>query len=69
MKRMNVLMVLADQHHAGPLGCAGDPQAVTPRLDRFAATGLRFANACCHNPICTPSRLTASSDLHGCCAP
>jgi len=52
----NVLMVLADQHHAGLMGCAGHPQAITPRLDAFAAEGLRFDNAYCNNPICTPSR-------------
>ena len=52
----NVLMVLADQHHAGLMGCAGHPQAITPRLDAFAQQGLRFTNAYCNNPICTPSR-------------
>lgn len=54
-------MVLADQHHAGMLGCAGHPQARTPNFDRFAAEGVRFDNAYCQNPICTPSRVSILS--------
>lgn len=53
---MNIPMVLADQHNADLLGCAGHPQVKTPRIDAFAAEGMRFANAYCQNPICTPSR-------------
>ncbi|MEM6561139.1 MAG: sulfatase-like hydrolase/transferase [Planctomycetota bacterium] len=59
--RPNVLMVLADQHHAGLLGCAGHPQVRTPRLDRFAETAVRFTDAYCQNPICTPSRVSLLS--------
>lgn len=54
-------MVLADQHHAGLMGCADHPQALTPQLDAFAATGMRFSNAYCQNPICTPSRVSILS--------
>ncbi|MEM6391370.1 MAG: sulfatase-like hydrolase/transferase [Planctomycetota bacterium] len=56
--RPNVLMVLADQHHAGLLGCAGHPQVKTPRLDAFAQTAVRFTDTYCQNPICTPSRVS-----------
>ncbi len=55
--RPNVLMILADQHHAGLLGCAGFAGVQTPHLDAFAAEGMRFTNAYCQNPICTPSRV------------
>lgn len=57
----NILMILADQHHAGLLGCAGHPQVRTPHLDAFAAEGLRFTDAYCQNPICTPSRVSILS--------
>ncbi len=53
----NVLLILSDQHNAGWLGCAGHPQAITPNIDALAAQGVRFANAYCQNPICTPSRV------------
>lgn len=58
---MNVLMILADQHHAGLLGCAGHAQVKTPNLDRFAASGVRFTDAYTQNPICTPSRTSILS--------
>jgi arylsulfatase len=57
----NILLVLADQHNAGLLGCAGHPQALTPNLDRFAAGGVRFSNAYAQNTICTPSRVSILS--------
>lgn len=60
-KRMNVVHVMSDQHHAGMMGCAGHPQAITPHLDQLAASGVRFTQAYTQNPICTPSRVTTLS--------
>ena len=61
-RRRNVLMILADQHHAGLMGCAGDRYGVqTPNIDGLAADGMRFTNAYCQNPICTPSRVSILS--------
>ncbi|MEM6333311.1 MAG: sulfatase-like hydrolase/transferase [Planctomycetota bacterium] len=54
-------MVLADQHNATWLGCAGHAQALTPRLDAFAETGVRFTSAYAQNPVCTPSRVSILS--------
>jgi arylsulfatase len=59
--RPNVLMILADQHHAGLMGCAGFSGVQTPHLDALAAAGVRFTNAYCQNPICTPSRVSILS--------
>lgn len=59
--RPNVLMILADQHHAGLMGCAGFGGVHTPHLDALAAEGVRFTNAYCQNPICTPSRVSILS--------
>lgn len=38
------------------LGCYGNRFVHTPRLDALAASGLRFENAFCNSPVCTPSR-------------
>lgn len=57
----NVVMVLADQHHAGLLGCAGHAQVRTPHLDALAREGTRFTAAYAQNPICTPSRVSILS--------
>jgi arylsulfatase A-like enzyme len=40
------------------MSCAGDPNISTPHLDRLAAEGVRFANACVTYPVCVPSRFT-----------
>ncbi len=40
------------------MGCVGDPNVATPHLDRLAAEGVRFANACVTYPVCVPSRFT-----------
>lgn len=58
---LNVLEVIADQHQAACMGCEGHPQAITPNMDRLAATGVRFAQAYTQNPICTPSRVSILS--------
>ena len=40
------------------LSCAGDPNAVTPHLDRLAAEGVRFTRAHSVFPLCCPARGT-----------
>lgn len=54
--RVNVLVIVSDDHHADALSCAGDPTVRTPNIDRLAATGVRFTRAFSPNPICTPAR-------------
>ena len=54
----NVLYIMSDQHNAKVLGCKGHPDVQTPNLDRLAAAGVRFDNAICQNPICSPSRVS-----------
>ncbi|MCS6865591.1 MAG: sulfatase [Gemmataceae bacterium] len=38
------------------LGCYGDPDAITPNLDKLASEGARFTRAFTHAPVCAPSR-------------
>lgn len=63
MTPKNLLFLFSDQHAAHVMGCARDPHAVTPALDRLAGKGVRMTNAYCPSPICTPSRM---SMLTGC---
>ncbi|MHB0935291.1 MAG: sulfatase-like hydrolase/transferase [Armatimonadota bacterium] len=62
--RPNILVIMSDQHHAGIMGCAGDPVADTPALDRLAAGGVRFGNAYCPFPLCGPSRMAFMTGRH-----
>jgi arylsulfatase A-like enzyme len=56
--RPNILIVLTDQLRRDALACYGDPNVSTPNIDRLAAGGARFANACSTYPICQPFRFT-----------
>lgn len=52
----NIVLVMADQHRADVMGCAGDTAVVTPHLDRLAAEGVRFSRTSCQGPLCMPAR-------------
>lgn len=54
----NLLFILADDHGAWALGCAGNDEIVTPNLDQLAAEGIRFENFFCASPVCSPARAT-----------
>lgn len=61
--RPNLLLICAED--LGPtLGCYGDPQAATPNLDRLAAEGVRFANACTTQASCSPARSSILTGLY-----
>jgi len=54
--RPNVLFVVSDDQGPWALGCAGNREIITPRLDRLAAGGMRFENFFCVSPVCSPAR-------------
>ncbi|MDP6634186.1 MAG: sulfatase-like hydrolase/transferase [Phycisphaerae bacterium] len=60
--RPNILFIYCDQHRPDWLGCATEhPEDIpvrTPNLDRLAAGGVRFTNAVCPSPLCSPSRVS-----------
>jgi choline-sulfatase len=60
----NVLLIMSDQHKRSCLGAAGDRVARTPHLDSFARTAVRFQQAYCSNPVCTPSRASLLTGLY-----
>lgn len=57
----NVLVIQADQLRWDCLGAAGHPDVRTPNLDRLAVDGVRYSNAFCPFPVCTPSRYSMLS--------
>lgn len=61
---MNLLLLQADQHHAGLMSWAGSDQVATPRLDRLAAEGCACPSAWCQDGICLPSRSSMLSGRH-----
>jgi len=55
-QRPNVLLIMADQLTPYALGCYGNREVKTPEIDGLAERGVRFENAYCNSPLCTPSR-------------
>lgn len=55
-KKLNVLLLIGDDHAAYALGAYGNKHVRTPNLDRLAGQGMRFDRAYCTCPLCTPSR-------------
>ncbi|MGI6304181.1 MAG: sulfatase-like hydrolase/transferase [Verrucomicrobiota bacterium] len=61
--RPNILWITCED--TGPqLGCYGDPEAVTPNLDRLASEGLRYRHCWSNAPVCAPARTTLISGLY-----
>lgn len=54
-KSPNVLLILVDDLRPA-VGAYGDKHALTPHLDRLAASGTRFDMAYCNTAVCAPSR-------------
>src|SRR5262245_53847545 len=52
----NIVFILADDLGYGDLGCYGQKQIQTPRLDRMAAEGMCFTQAYAGSTVCAPSR-------------
>lgn len=53
--RPNIVWIVLDD--AGPaIGAGGDPQAITPNIDRLAREGVRFTRTFTHSAACAPSR-------------
>lgn len=63
-KRPNIILIVADDHGRGDLGCYGNPVIRTPNLDKLAAEGVRFTNAFCTTASCSASRSVILSGLH-----
>lgn len=57
-RKPNLLVILADQLRRQALSCYGDPNSVTPNLDRLAQEGVRCTQACSSFPVCVPFRFS-----------
>ena len=60
----NIVVLMADQHRADMMGCAGDSGVLTPNLDRLASEGTRFSRVSCQGPLCMPARASFMSERY-----
>ena len=54
-ERPNIVLIVADDLGYGNLGCFGQEQIQTPRLDQMAAEGLRFTQHYAGSTVCATS--------------
>ncbi len=62
-KRPNILFIMVDQLAADVLSCYGGPVA-TPHIDRIAREGVRFTQATCVTPFCSPTRASVATGMY-----
>ena len=55
-EKLNVLLILTDQHRLSAVGAYGETVCRTPNIDRLAREGVRFENAYTVCPLCSPAR-------------
>jgi arylsulfatase A-like enzyme len=61
----NLIFILTDDQRYDALGCAGNQLIHTPNMDRLAARGVLFRQACVTLSICTPSRAVCLTGRYG----
>ena len=61
--RPNILILMAEDM-SDKVGAFGDPVAVTPNIDRLAATGVRFPNTFTTAGVCAPNRAAHITGMH-----
>ena len=57
-ERPNILWITTEDNAAHWLGCYGNEQAKTPKIDQLAARGTRFTAAFSNSPVCAVARAT-----------
>lgn len=60
----NIIFILADDLGYGDLGCYGQKQIKTPRIDALAEGGMRFTNFYSGSTVCAPSRCCLMTGYH-----
>lgn len=60
--RPNILFIAVDDLRP-ELGCYGN-KAITPNIDRLAASGMRFDRAYCNQAVCGASRISLMTGLY-----
>ena len=52
----NIVFILADDMGIWASHTYGNPEILTPNIDKLADEGLKFNNAFCNTPVCSASR-------------
>lgn len=60
----NIVFIMADDLGFGELGCYGQKQIRTPRIDRMASEGMLFSDAYSGCSVCAPARSVLMTGMH-----
>lgn len=60
----NIVFIMSDELAYYELSHMGNPYIKTPRIDRFAAEGIRFTQALAGSPVCAPLRCNLMTGKH-----
>jgi len=60
----NIIFIMADDLGQYDLGCCGQENILTPRLDRMAAEGCLFTQCYAGAAVCAPSRCALMTGMH-----
>lgn len=63
MKKPNILWLIAEDMCPN-LGCYGDVDAITPRLDQLAKEGMRYNQVSSCGPVCSAARTTLALGMY-----
>ena len=64
-RRPNLIVIVTDDQGYWSIGAYGNNESRTPNMDRLAREGALFTNAFVNTPVCSPSRATFLTGLHG----
>jgi len=60
----NIIFIMADDLGYGDLGCYGQKEIKTPRIDKLAAEGRRFTQVYAGSTVCAPTRCVLMTGKH-----
>ncbi len=63
--KMNIILIVSDDHGKDAVGCYGNPVVKTPNIDKLAAEGVRFTNAYCTSASSAASRSVLLTGRYG----
>lgn len=61
--KLNVVLIISDDHGWRDARCYGNTDIRTPHLDRLAGEGMRFSHAFAASTLCSPSRAAIDTGL------
>ncbi|MEZ6148057.1 MAG: sulfatase-like hydrolase/transferase [Planctomycetaceae bacterium] len=61
----NIVFIVTDDQGPWAMGAAGDPNAVTPNMDRLRAEGTQLTHCYTPTPVCSPARVSILTSRYG----